>query len=369
MNRTAVVYDPYNLRHTMEGHPENYRRLQSTMDLLSEDGIFDRLVKVTGVSAPLEAVLAVHSPGYIERLQRITGRGGGHLDADTYANRDSYEAALRAAGGLISLVDAVLWRQADNGFALVRPPGHHALVHNGMGFCLFANVAIAARWARRQHGLKRILIVDFDVHHGNGTQDVFYDDPDVLFFSTHQYPYYPGTGAATELGVEAAYGSTVNVPFPPHVGDSGYLEAFRSVLAPLARRFRPELILLSAGFDAHWMDPLASEGLSVTGYAALVQELAALADELCDGRLVCVLEGGYNLEVLPHSILTTFRVLADDPRGPSDPFGPAPGTERDVRSLFGRLKALHSVTDGTHYSLPSRWLDWGDDQGIDAGHP
>ena len=258
----------------------------------------------------------------------------------------------------------MLWRQADNGLALVRPPGHHALTHNGMGFCLLANVAIAARWAQQHHGVRRMLIVDFDVHHGNGTQDIFYQDPNVLFFSTHQFPYYPGTGAAMEMGAEAAYGTTVNVPFPPHVGDTGYLEAFQRILAPVARRFRPELILLSAGYDAHWMDPLASMGLSISGYTTLVHELMALADELCGGRLVCVLEGGYHLQVLPHAVLSTFRVLRNDPIEPSDPFGLAPGVERDVSSLFSKLKMLHGIKDSTFYSLPSRYLDWGDEFGI-----
>jgi acetoin utilization deacetylase AcuC-like enzyme len=364
MRRTAIVYDPFNLRHTLDGHPENYRRLKSTMDLLQEDGLQDQLVKVASTPAPIEAILRVHTPSYLERLSTITQRGGGHLDADTYVNPDTHQAALLAAGGVINLVDAVMWKQATNGFALVRPPGHHALVHNGMGFCIFANAAIAARMAQHNHGVQRVLIVDFDVHHGNGTQDVFYQDPSVLFFSTHQFPYYPGTGAATEMGTETGYGTTVNVPFPPHVGDQGYLEAFQKILAPLARRFKPELILLSAGYDAHWMDPLASMGLSITGYMALVQELMALADELCHGRLVCVLEGGYNLQVLAHSVLSTFRVLRGGAQEASDPFGPAPAQERDASSLISRVKILHGIRDQAHYSLPQRYLDWGDEFGI-----
>lgn len=364
MNRTAIVYDPYNLRHTQEGHPENFRRLKGTMELLGEEGMLDKLVTVSSTPAPVEAILAVHTPQYLDRLRTLAQNGGGHLDPDTYVNHDSYEAAMRAAGGVLNLVDAVLWRQADNGFALVRPPGHHALVHQGMGFCLFANAAIAARWAQRHHGIDRVLVVDFDVHHGNGTQDIFYRDPSVLFVSTHQYPYYPGTGGAIELGADKAYGSTVNIPFPPHVGDKGYLEAFQRILAPVARRFRPQLIILSAGFDAHWLDPLASMGLSITGYAALTQELMSLADELCGGRLVCVLEGGYHLQVLAHSVLTTFQVLRGEPTRPSDPFGLSHAEERSVHNLFGQLKMLHNIRDGAYYSLPSRWLDWGDEFGI-----
>ncbi|MBW7881561.1 MAG: histone deacetylase [Caldilineaceae bacterium] len=364
MNRTAIVYDVFNLRHTLEGHPENFRRLKHAMELLADQGVLDNLVNVASTPAPPEAILSVHTPQYLERLQSIASRGGGHLDADTYVNNDSYEAALRSAGGLLNLLDAVMWKQADNGLALVRPPGHHARAHNGMGFCLFANVAVAARWAQKQHGVHRVLVVDFDVHHGNGTQEIFYHDPSVLFFSAHQFPYYPGTGAATELGGEMAYGSTINVPMPPHVGDQGYLEAFQRILGPMARRFRPELILLSAGFDAHWMDPLASMALSIEGYAALVQELMGLADELCGGRLVCVLEGGYHLQVLAHAISTTFQVLRGAPNPISDPFGPAPGTVRNVHGLLDQIQALHGIRGKTHYSLPSHWLDWGDEFGI-----
>ncbi|MBK8047557.1 MAG: histone deacetylase [Anaerolineales bacterium] len=364
MRRTAIVYDPFNLRHTLEGHPENFRRLKGTVELLEDDGILERLISVASTPASLDAIARVHTHSYLERLEIITGRGGGHLDADTYVNSDSFEAALRAAGGLINLVDAVLWKQAANGFALVRPPGHHALVQNGMGFCIFANVAIAARHAQRRHGVQRVMIVDFDVHHGNGTQDIFYNDPSVLFISTHQFPYYPGTGAATEMGVEGGHGTTVNIPFPPHVGDQGYLEAFQKVLAPVARRFKPEMILLSAGFDAHWMDPLASMGLSITGYMALVNELMTLADELCGGRLICVLEGGYNLQVLSHSVVSTFRMLRGDALPPSDPFGPAPSTERDVAALISRLRLLHGIRDTSQHTLPSRWMDLGDEFGI-----
>lgn len=200
MNRTAIVYDSYNLRHTLEGHPENFRRLKLTMELLAEEGMLDKLVSVPSTPAPLDAILAVHTPQYVDRLRDLARNGGGHLDPDTYVTADSYEAALRSAGGLLNLVDAVLWRQADNGFALVRPPGHHALAHQGMGFCLFANAAIAARWAQRHHGVERVLIVDFDVHHGNGTQDIFFSRQQRAFFQHPSIPLLPRHRCSDGIG-------------------------------------------------------------------------------------------------------------------------------------------------------------------------
>lgn len=351
MKRTAISYDPFNRRHTREGHPENFRRLEETWNLLQIDGILHQITLIPSTPAPRQAVLRVHTPAYLERLESTAFFSGGHLDADTYLTHDSFDAALLAAGGLLNVVDKVLHKQMDNGFALVRPPGHHALGHTGMGFCLLDNVAVAARWAQDVHGLHRILIVDFDVHHGNGTQDTFYRDPSVLFFSIHQYPFYPGTGAANETGMGRAEGATINVPFPASVGDEGYLAAFRQILLPAARMFRPELILLSAGYDAHWMDPLAHMRLSITGYARLVTLLMELADELCHGRLVAVLEGGYHLNVLSHSVLTTLRVLSGSRQGPSDPFGPAPGGEREVGALLEKLKHLHHIPGAPFYSF------------------
>lgn len=341
--KTAFVYDPFNLKHTRHGHPENYRRLEGTWALLQQSGITDRLHRVPSDRAPLEAIHAVHTPTYVERVCRLCEQGGGNLDPDTYVNEFSYEAALRAAGGLMNVVDAVLGRAADNGFALVRPPGHHARPSRGMGFCLFGNIAIAARHAQKKHGVGRVLIVDFDVHHGNGTQEMFYEDDSVLFFSTHQYPYYPGSGAVDEIGAGAGRGYTVNVPFPPGIGDQGYRSAFQDILIPMARHFRPELILVSAGFDAHWMDPLAGEQLSITGFGQLVTDLLGLAAELCDGKLVCTLEGGYNLDVLPHCVLSVLRLLKGDPEGISDPFGPSPRPERDASQRIHLVRKTHSL--------------------------
>lgn len=345
MTKTAIVYDPFNLRHTLEGHPENFRRLEGTWELLQRDGILDHLTRVPSSPAPLDAVLRVHTPQYVQRLQQLNEQGGGRIDADTYVNADSYQAALLAAGGLLNMTDMILQGQVENGFALIRPPGHHALEQRGMGFCLLANAAIAARWAQDHHGLDRILIIDFDVHHGNGTQDIFYHDPSVLFFSTHQFPYYPGTGDADELGSEIAYGTTVNVPFPAYVGDEGYLHSFQNVLEPVARGFQPELIILSAGFDAHWLDPLAGMNLSITGYMKLVDVVTALADELCNGKLAVVLEGGYHLDVLPHCVLSTLRRLSNSPKEVSDPFGTAKQHERDIALLLERLRKLHGIAD------------------------
>ena len=343
MSKTAFVYDPFNLRHTLEGHPENYRRLEGTWALLESDGILDTLDRVEGEPASREALLRVHTTAHVDNVQALSAQGGGRFDADTYANADSYQAALLSAGGVLALVDAVMQGQVDNGFALVRPPGHHALVERAMGFCLFANVAIAARWAQDHYGIERVLIIDFDVHHGNGTQDILYEDPSVLFYSIHQYPHYPGSGRAQEVGRGRGIGTTINVPAPPKAGDAGYLHAFKQIVVPAARRFEPELIILSAGFDGHWMDPLADINLGIGGYAEQVQAVMALADELCQGRLVCALEGGYHLEVLPHCILSTLRILSGSVEGVSDPFGPSPMGERHIDGLIEEIRSIHNL--------------------------
>jgi acetoin utilization deacetylase AcuC-like enzyme len=232
--------------------------------------------------------------------------------------------------------------KASNGLALVRPPGHHAEHDRVGGFCLFNNIAVAARQAQAVHGLKRVLIVDYDVHHGNGTQDIFYGDDSVLFASMHiYYPFfYPGTGAAREVGRGAGRGTTVNVPFPPLVGDEGYGRAFAEVIAPCARRFQPQLILVSAGFDAHWRDPLARAGLSLTGYARLTQALLELAEELCAGRILFVLEGGYLLEALHYGILNVLYALLGRDQI-VDPLGSMARPEQNVTHLLGALKELH----------------------------
>lgn len=343
MPRTAISYDPFHKRHTRPDHPENQRRVEESWSLLQVDGITSKLLQLPSTPAPLDAVLRVHSRTYLERLEAAALQGKSNLDTDTYLSPDSYQTALLGAGGVINVVDAVLQGQVRNGFALCRPPGHHAMPQWGMGFCLLANISIAARWAQDHYNIGRVLIVDFDVHHGNGTQEVFYRDPSVLFFSTHQYPYYPGTGAAYETGEGAAEGTTINVPLPPHVGDHGYKEVFRQILFPAARLFRPDLILVSAGYDAHWLDPLANMHLSVTGYTRLLDQLLALADELCQGRLVMALEGGYHIGALSHSVLSAVRLLSHSQQGPSDPFGPAPGSERDIALLIEKLRHLHHI--------------------------
>lgn len=341
---TAYVYLPTHIGHTFPGHPENHKRLTHTWDLLEKDGILDRLLRVDCTPADADALTAVHDARYVDLLAQISASGGGMLDADTYVTEESYEVALLSAGGLNNLVDTVCTGRAENGFALLRPPGHHARPVHGMGFCLLSNVAIAARHAQKQHGYARMLIVDFDVHHGNGTQETFYDDSSVLFFSIHQYPYYPGSGDIDETGAGTGEGATINVPFPAGVGDGAYLAAIEEVLKPAARRFDPQLILVSAGYDAHWMDPLAQHQVSIEGYAAMIRSLMALAEEVCDGRLVCTLEGGYNLDVLPHAVLSTLRVLSGDPRGISDPVGVPHGKGRDVSVALAAVKRRHGLS-------------------------
>jgi acetoin utilization deacetylase AcuC-like enzyme len=339
---TAYVFDPLYLKHDEPTHPENSRRLEQTMRHLPEAGLLERLKSVHARDASVEEVAAVHHPSYIQEIRAAAEGRQGWLDMDTYVGPHSYSAALRAAGGLLQAVQAVLQGEANNAFALVRPPGHHAVAGRAMGFCLFNNVAIATRYALREFGLERVLIVDFDLHHGNGTQDAFYEEPTVLYFSTHQYPYYPGTGHYQETGRGAGQGYNVNVPLPAGVGDAGYERVFAEVLVPMAHRYQPQLILASAGYDAHWADPLGGMLLSVSGYASMTRTLVALAAELCQGRLVLTLEGGYNLEALAASVAATFGMLLGDEHI-EDPLGPARRSEQPVEQAISAVKRVHGL--------------------------
>ncbi len=339
---TAYVYHPLYLEHKFPGHPERPARLQSAMELLQAEQVLARLAALEPTFATEDEIEWVHSQGHRQRVQQVAARGGGHLDPDTYVNRRSYDIALLAAGGVNEAVRAVLRGDADNGFCLVRPPGHHATPDRSMGFCLFNNVAIGARVAQKEFGLERVMIVDFDVHHGNGTQQIFERDASVLYFSTHQYPYYPGTGHWRETGQREGQGTTVNVPLPAGVGDAGFEKVFREILWPVAQRFRPQLLLVSAGFDAHWNDPLAFMLLSLTGYARLARELCQIAQAVCNGRIVFVLEGGYHLDVLAHGVLNAFYALIGD-ETTSDPLGPSPTPEEPIDGLVAELRRVHHL--------------------------
>lgn len=340
--KTAYSYSPVFLEHEEQGHPESPERLKTILQALKEADLLPRLIPLEPTAATAAQLAAVHSPDHVRRVQQLVARGGGHFDADTYANARSLDAATLAAGAVVGAVDAVMSGRVDNAFALVRPPGHHATRQRAMGFCLFNNVAVGAQHALEGHGLERVLIADYDVHHGNGTQDIFYRTPQVLYFSTHQYPHYPGTGNWNEIGADEGAGYTVNVPLPPHVGDDGYLQVFDHLLFPLAERYQPQFVFVSVGFDAHWSDPLASENLSIAGYAALARTCIEIARETCAGRIVFSLEGGYSLEALSLGAAATFRGLLGDAEV-ADPLGPAPRESEDIGDYVDQLRGVHRL--------------------------
>jgi acetoin utilization deacetylase AcuC-like enzyme len=301
---TLLYTDPLFLRHDTGQHPENAGRLRSVTTRLAAAGLVDRCAPGTYRPLAEAEVMRVHRPGVVARVREAVEAGGGRLDPDTVVSPESYAVGLAAAGACASAVNAVVAGPERTAFCLVRPPGHHATPTRSMGFCLFNSVALAARRARDAHGLGRVLIVDWDVHHGNGTQDVFYRDPSMTFLSVHRYGggFYPGTGAADETGEGPGLGHTRNVPLRYGTSREDYRAAFAAALAEVAERSRPELVLVSAGFDAHACDPIGSLGLQAEDFAWLTRQVLDVARAHAGGRLVSCLEGGYDPDALAESV-------------------------------------------------------------------
>jgi len=314
MSKTGLVYHPDYLKHQPGGgHPENPQRLQSIIEHLKKVSLWTQLVHIEPAMASEELLELVHTKEHIERVRWTSQQGFGCLDqGDTFVSKLSFAVARLAVGGVLKTVDAVMKGTIDNAFAAIRPPGHHAERDRAMGFCLFNNVAIAARYLQQNWNLKRVLIVDWDVHHGNGTQHIFEEDPTVFYFSTHQYPYYPGTGSAKERGKGRGEGYTLNIPLAYGSDEEDYLRAFQQELVPAALSFKPDFILISAGFDAHKDDPLAGMRLTETSYYQFTQIIKNIASEACQGRIVSLLEGGYNLLSLSKSIEKHLTALMED---------------------------------------------------------
>jgi len=310
-SRTALLADPVSKTHeTGRRHPERPERYDAVWNKLEEEGVLQRLQHIDVRPAEPEDLLSCHDADYIALAETEIRSGSRHLSTgDTVVSMGSLGAAKAAAGAAIGAVDAVFKGEAQNAFCLVRPPGHHARPAQGMGFCVFNNVAVAARYARRRLGAERVLIADWDVHHGNGTQDIFYQDGSVFFFSTHQAPWYPGTGKREETGSGGGLGATMNRPFPSGSGRDEILGAFRGDLLPAARSFRPDMVMISAGFDSREGDPLGEFRLQDKDFAELTEVMLEIADATAQGRLVSVLEGGYNLSGLASAAVTHVQTL------------------------------------------------------------
>lgn len=338
MNRTGVVSHSLYIEHDPgPGHPESPDRLRAIYSLIEKEGLLAQCVRVEPRPATRDEICYVHDQRYYDRVKGTDGRSVA-LDPDTATSPESFKAAGLAAGGTLSLVEELMAGRIDNGYALVRPPGHHAERNRAMGFCLFNNVAIAAEHAIRNLGARRVLIADWDLHHGNGTMHSFYGRRDVMYFSTHQFPYYPGTGSFEQVGDGEGEGFTINVPLTTGMGDLEYRALFRQVLAPVAAQFAPDLILVSTGFDTYRADPLGGMQMSAEGYGALTAELMEMAAKTAEGRLGLVLEGGYDLEGLSQGVGYCLRAML----GTWDP--PTATSEAGRADKF--IDAVHEAIGG-----------------------
>jgi acetoin utilization deacetylase AcuC-like enzyme len=299
LKKTGIVKNLQYVRHGGGfSYPESPERLKAIYEMLENPDMSWKFTEIEARYAEQKELEAIHSASYIDFIAQTKGKSMTMLDQDTVATAGTYDAARLAAGGVIAAIDSVVSKETDNAFALVRPPGHHATANEAAGFCIFNNIAIGASHALARWGMKRILIVDWDVHHGNGTQGSFYDDERVLYFSTHQSPEYPWTGSWGETGEGRGLGYTINIPMNPGADDAYYIRVFKDILVPVARSYRPEFILVSAGFDPYIGDPIGGMKMSPEGFSCLARIVLDLADEFCDGRVVAVLEGGYNIQGL-----------------------------------------------------------------------
>lgn len=305
-----VYHEDYLKHDTGWTHPENHKRLTAIVGHLKNTGLWERSQHIRPEPVELQVLTTVHPEQYVEFVDRACGGGTEILDqGDTHVCAESYRVALRAAGGVVRAVDEVMTGRLNSAFCAIRPPGHHAERSVAMGFCLFNNVAVGARYAQQKYGIERVAIVDWDVHHGNGTQHIFYDNPTVFYISLHQYPFYPGTGSREERGVGKGEGYTLNFPMEAGSGDAEYREAFKEKLVPALSKFEPELLLISAGFDAHRDDPLANIELTEDSFRWMSGVLVEIAEDYSNGRIVSVLEGGYNLQALACSVEAHLRAL------------------------------------------------------------
>lgn len=330
-----IIYSEQYLEHTQDSHPENKNRLRRTMSLLTKKNVFDNVALIEPEPAENEDVLRVHTSQHMNLIKELSFKGGGMLGPDTYITERSFDIAMLSAGGLITALKQDEYKYA---FALVRPPGHHATSDEAMGFCIFNNIAICARYAVEKLGKKRIFILDFDVHHGNGTQDIFYNDPSVLFTSLHQYPLYPGTGRIDEIGSEEGEGYTINIPLPPKITDNYYLKVLDEIVFPVLEEFDPELILVSSGYDSHYDDPLGDMCLSSRAYYNISKRLKRLGI-----KTIFTLEGGYNLDALSNSIYATMSPIFDLEEDFFD--NPLEDDERladYITNRIGSVKEIHS---------------------------
>ena len=338
MAKPLVVIDQGYLKHLPgESHPERPERIQALLNLA---GALDK--QMFELASPRAATRAdveyTHGADHVRLVESTSKHNRYALDGDTITCRDSFGVALLAVGGFLTLLDAIASKQSSNGFALVRPPGHHALRDHAMGFCLFNTMAIGAEYLKRVYGAKKILIMDWDVHHGNGTQAAFYDDPTVLFISTHQFPFYPGSGAVNETGVGAGDGFTLNIPLPAGCTDTEYLQVFQDIVVPAAEKFQPDWILVSAGFDPHRRDPLGGMNVTEEGFGAMARLLLALANRFADGRIAFLLEGGYDLAGLRNSVAA---VLAAMQAQVPPPAGHLPLAESRIEPVIRRILQVH----------------------------
>ncbi len=342
--KTGIVKDWRYREHDMgDYHPESPRRIQAIYEMLEGEKIFSSFPIIDPRPAKHEEIAFIHTNEYVEQIKETAGRERAYLDPDTSTSPRSYEVALLAAGGLMKAADRVMEGKIQNGFALVRPPGHHAEASQARGFCIFNNVAIAAQYLIKKWGLQRILIVDWDLHHGNGTQNSFYSRSDILYFSTHQFPHYPGSGHWNEVGSGKGEGFTVNVPLAAGKTDDDYLFIYKKVLGPITASFKPEFILVSAGFDIFAGDPLGGMEVSVAGFGALTAELMDLARQTAQDRILLTLEGGYNLLGLKDGVKSALLALNGQEQKTPARLSPSTALERELAPVFKVMKVFWPV--------------------------